>query len=128
MADDLERLLASDRRPHHLLDIFGVTNLQDIHANCPVSSEPPVLKMWLADTSAAEQTPAPSLGRLLPLLHLIRLAPGPGTIFRSRIDSDFDLGSLVRTTFTGRPDPRSVTFAAGPSGGGIHRSPHCESA
>ena len=33
MADNLERLLAGDRRPHHLLDIFGVTYLESVHAS-----------------------------------------------------------------------------------------------
>jgi hypothetical protein len=32
MADDLERLLAGDRRPHHLLDVFSISYLPDIHA------------------------------------------------------------------------------------------------
>src|SRR5262249_30282453 len=31
MADDLERLVVRDRRPHHRLDVSGVTYLQDIH-------------------------------------------------------------------------------------------------
>jgi hypothetical protein len=32
MADDLERLLTGDRRPHHLLDVFSISYLPDIHA------------------------------------------------------------------------------------------------
>ena len=31
MADDLQRLLAGDRRPHHLLDVLGVTYLESVH-------------------------------------------------------------------------------------------------
>ena len=32
MADDLQRLLAGDRRAHHLFDVFGVSYLERIHA------------------------------------------------------------------------------------------------
>ncbi|WP_454634711.1 hypothetical protein [Bradyrhizobium cenepequi] len=32
MADDLERLLTGNRRPHHLLDVFSISYLPDIHA------------------------------------------------------------------------------------------------
>src|SRR3981081_4458023 len=53
--------------------------------------------------------------------HLIRFAPGPGAILRSRIDSDFSFGSLVRTTFTGRADPRLGAVACAPPGGGRQR-------
>jgi hypothetical protein len=38
MADDLERLVIGDRRPHHLLDIPGVTYPQRVHnvPPCPL--------------------------------------------------------------------------------------------
>src|ERR1700704_948505 len=32
MADDLERLLAGDRRPHHLLDVLGFPYFERVHA------------------------------------------------------------------------------------------------
>jgi hypothetical protein len=32
MADDLKRLLAGNRSAHHLLDVFGVSYLERIHA------------------------------------------------------------------------------------------------
>jgi hypothetical protein len=31
MADDLQRLVAGDRRAHHLFDVLGVTYLESIH-------------------------------------------------------------------------------------------------
>src|SRR5882724_6974923 len=127
MTDDLQRLLAGDGRAYHLLDVIGVPNLQSIHANRLASFHSVCSK-----DVAARHKSGSEVGRKgrvgPPAPYLIFFAPGPGAILRSRIDSDFSLGSLVRTTFTGRPDPRSVTFAAGPSGGGIQRSPHCDRA
>jgi hypothetical protein len=41
MADDLERLLGRDRRPHRHLDVLGVTYFQDIHANPPALPDHP---------------------------------------------------------------------------------------
>ena len=36
MADDLQRLLAGDRRAHHLFDVLGVTYFQGVHDVTPV--------------------------------------------------------------------------------------------
>jgi hypothetical protein len=46
VADDLERLVAGDRRPHRGLDIGGVTYLQDVHVN-------PAPRTSLSDDAAA---------------------------------------------------------------------------
>ena len=35
MADDLQRLLAGDRRAHHLFDVLGVTYLESVHGSNP---------------------------------------------------------------------------------------------
>jgi hypothetical protein len=43
MADDLERLLGGDRRPHHLLDVSGISYLPDIHAYRPAFPPQPLL-------------------------------------------------------------------------------------
>jgi hypothetical protein len=32
MTDDLERLLIGNRRAHHLFNVFGVSDLERIHA------------------------------------------------------------------------------------------------
>jgi hypothetical protein len=64
MADDLQRLLAGDRRAHRLLDIPGVTYFQSVHANrLAFIAVPPsakryaasrnpwhLLKAWMPDT------------------------------------------------------------------------------
>src|SRR3977135_3160979 len=139
MADDFQRLLAGKRRAHHLLDILGVTYFQGVHdiesssgwLIAPANTDGPVDPDTRVDNKPVGLR-VPPLRRLIAnwfvTSHLIRFAPGPGAILRSRIDNDFSFGSLVRTTFTARPEPRSVTFAAGPPGGGIQRSPHCDSA
>ena len=62
MADDLERLLAGDRRAHHLLDILGVTYFQGIHGSRSKSRKVREGELAAMDVHAA-QFSAPMQGR-----------------------------------------------------------------
>jgi hypothetical protein len=57
MTDDLQRLLARDRRPHHLLDVPGVAYFQDIHANPPSRTF-----ATIADAPASSDIPSSAIG------------------------------------------------------------------
>ena len=71
MADDLQRLLAGDRRAHHLLDILGVTYFESIHSDyiCSLLSssakadDPVIAAQPHEETSTARNTGYPAWSR-----------------------------------------------------------------